>query len=200
MKKLYTQVNLKNGNTKTIHVELEDEIADFLSTKTEIERQEFIIFEYKSRLAERRETRRHTSLDRLVEKGVGFRDYGQDIEFVLEWEREYREGRAIERLQRAVFAKYLTGRQAEVFYQFKVLGFKKTKVARNMGITESAVRKLVAKAAHALKAPAFAVTKLLDGEDYPDEFTSEHEERYDVLTDETVFEIREILQLLLRLK
>ena len=110
---------------KTVYVDVEDELAEFLETKTKEERHDFIVFEWKSKLVERKETRRHTSMDMLHEKGVDFPDYSQDIDFVLDWNEEYKREQRLEKLQKKVLAKYLPERQAKAFYQFVLLRFKK---------------------------------------------------------------------------
>jgi hypothetical protein len=96
--------------------------------------------------ANRRETRRHISADKWLSRNINMRDYTQDIDYVLKCkdfeEREIR----LERLQREAFREHLTPRQAEAFYQSKILKYRKARIGRNMGITESAVRKLLDKA------------------------------------------------------
>ena len=65
MKKLTTAVTRK-GVEKRIEVLLEDEIANFLEENAdEASRHKFVVEEYKAQLIERRETRRHRSLEQL---------------------------------------------------------------------------------------------------------------------------------------
>jgi len=108
----------------------------------------------------RKETRRHCSLDRLLDMGAVKRDYTQDLDFVLEWNDYYDEEILRERLQKQVFKKFLTDKQADIFYKHKILKYSKVKIAKGLGITEGAVRKQILKAEEAMEAPAARVSEI----------------------------------------
>jgi RNA polymerase sigma-70 factor (ECF subfamily) len=129
-------------------VEVSEEIAAVLA---ELDRAE--------KSNDRRETRRHVSMDKLLDKGMELRDYSQDLEFIEECERFERKELRLEQTQRQVFNKYLTEKQSEVFYRHKILKYKNTKIARQLSITEGAVRKLIYKAENKLYPIALQVLK-----------------------------------------
>jgi DNA-directed RNA polymerase specialized sigma subunit len=116
-------------------VEVSSELAAVLESLDEQEKND-----------NRRETRRHISSDILTEKGFGIWDVTQDIDFILESNEFHKQELWLEQLQRQVFRKHLTERQADVFYLHKVLHYNNSKIARQYGITEGAVRKLIGKA------------------------------------------------------
>lgn len=103
-------------------------------------------FDDKEKSDNRKETRRHVSTDMLAEKGVGISDERQDIGIVLERNDFYREEIWREQMQKQAFRKHLTDQQAEAFYRHKILDYNKSKIARQLGITEGAARKLIEKA------------------------------------------------------
>lgn len=100
----------------------------------------------KEKSSDRRETRRHVSMDGLAEAGIGIRDVKQDLDFVLEQNDFYKKELWLEGIQKQVLKKHLTERQAEVFYLHKILKYNNSKIARQLNITEGAVRKLIEKA------------------------------------------------------
>lgn len=101
----------------------------------------------------RKETRRHVSLDMLEEAGFEFADSETTIEAL--WEKQEleeaeerradREDRKLERKQKWLESR-LTARQAQAYFKFKYLDMKKVDIAKEMGVTEGAVRKLILKA------------------------------------------------------
>ena len=101
----------------------------------------------------RKETRRHVSLDMLEEAGFEFADPESDIETVwekreeeeLEEELAQMEDERLERKQKWLESR-LTARQAQAYFKFKYFGMKKVEIAKEMGVTEGAVRKLILKA------------------------------------------------------
>ncbi len=107
---------------------------------------------------ERKETRRHVSYERLIESGFVFPDENEDILDTLdkqerenvEWQEELFRRRNIEHKKKEIFS-LLTYRQADAYFRHKYLHIKKTEIARYMGVTEGAVRKLIKKAESALR-------------------------------------------------
>ena len=74
MKKLSTTI-LHKGKEKAISVWLDDETARLLEEcGDERLKHEYIVEEYKARLIERRETRRHQSLEKSMDSGFDMAD------------------------------------------------------------------------------------------------------------------------------
>lgn len=102
---------------------------------------------------ERKETRRHVSLNVLLENGFEFFDKSEDILATLdkqkqeksEWKEERFRRQVLEDKKKEIFS-LLTYRQADAYFRHKYLHIKKTEIARYMNITEGAVRKLIKKA------------------------------------------------------
>lgn len=123
-------------------IEVTDEIADV-----------FYELEKYEKKVNRKETRRHTSLQMLEDEGFEFADPEADIDTVwekqeqaeLEEEIEQIEEERLEHQRKRLNAK-LTPRQAEAYFMFKYLNMKKVDIAYEMGVTEGAIRKLILKA------------------------------------------------------
>ena len=80
MKKLKTKI-MHNGEEKEIAVLLDDETARILEEcGDEKLKHRYIVEEYKAQLIERRETRRHQSLERSMASGFDIIDESTDIE------------------------------------------------------------------------------------------------------------------------
>mgnify|MGYP001057377563 CR=1 FL=1 len=98
----------------------------------------------------RKETRRHISLDMLQEAGFEFADLESDIESICVSQEQEQESTQLEceRLERKQkwLESRLTVRQAQAYFMFKYLNMKKGDVAEEMDVTEGAVRKLILKA------------------------------------------------------
>ena len=123
-------------------IEVSDEIAEV-----------FYELEKYEKKVNRKETRRHTSLQMLEDEGFEFADLEADIDTVwekkeqaeLEEEIEQIEEDRLEHQRKRLNAK-LTPRQAEAYFMFKYLNMKKVDIADEMGVTEGAIRKLILKA------------------------------------------------------
>ena len=75
MKKLTTKI-MDDGDEKEISVFLDDETAKVLEECGDEElKHRYIVEEYKDKLIERRETRRHQSLEKSIEGGHEFVDH-----------------------------------------------------------------------------------------------------------------------------
>lgn len=100
--------------------------------------------------ANRKETRRHVSLDMLQECGFEFADPESDIEVIFENREQEQESMMLEteRLKRKQkwLESRLTARQSQAYFMFKYLNMKKVDIAEEMDVTEGAVRKLILKA------------------------------------------------------
>ena len=102
---------------------------------------------------ERKETRRHVSLNLLLDSGFDFPVDNADILDTLdkqeqeksEWKKEQFRRHNLDEKKKEIFS-LLTYRQADAYFRHKYLHIKKTEIAKYMGITEGAVRKLIKKA------------------------------------------------------
>ena len=71
---------IKNNTSKIISVVVEDQVAKILESVDEKIRHEYIVTEYESSLLERKETRRHQSLDLSLDNGHEFENEEASIE------------------------------------------------------------------------------------------------------------------------
>lgn len=107
---------------------------------------------------ERKETRRHVSLNVLIESGFDFPTESTDILNTLdkqeqeksEWKKEQFRRHNLDGKKAEIFS-LLTYRQADAYFRYKYLHIKKTEIARYMDVTEGAVRKLIKKAEMTLR-------------------------------------------------
>ena len=83
MKELQTYIILRNDERKNIKVDLEDELADWLVTQPEEVYRDFLVFEYRSKCTERKETRRTQSLNASVNNGFDVVDETEDVHLAL---------------------------------------------------------------------------------------------------------------------
>ena len=113
----------------------------------------FELLENYEKKVERKETRRHVSLNLLLENGFVFPTESTDILDTLykqeqkksEWQEEQFRRQVLEDKKKEIFS-LLTYRQANAYFRHKYLHIKKTEIAKYMGVTEGAVRKLIKKA------------------------------------------------------
>ena len=133
MKKLTITITEQNGNRKSITVELENELADWLITQPEDVQRDFILFEYKAKCVERKETRRTQSLDISLDNGFDIADESADnAEDIL---TRLAVGQAIERLN---------PRQQWIVQQLYYIGRSQAEIACELGISKSAVTQQIA--------------------------------------------------------
>ena len=85
MKKVTTMAII-GGKEKQISVYIEEELADWLDTIDEATRRDFILEEWKTERKNRAETRRHNSLERLLD--AGWDVAGEEIDFVGDMDKE----------------------------------------------------------------------------------------------------------------
>lgn len=136
MKELHTYITLTNGEVKTIKVNLEDELADWLITQTEEVYKDFLIFEYRSKCIERKETRRIQSLDTSLGNGFDIADEDADVNMFLIQKETYKQ------ILKAI--KQLNPKQQWVVKQVFLLGRKQVDVAKELDISESAMAQQIA--------------------------------------------------------
>ena len=131
MKKLKTKI-MHNGEEKEIAVLLDDETARILEEcGDEKLRHRYILEEYKAQLIERRETRRHQSLERSMASGFDIIDESTDIEEATL--RKIDE----ERLRQAL--QMLEPQQKWLLEQIFVKGKSKVEIARELGVWKTAI-------------------------------------------------------------
>ena len=128
MKKLSTEIITKNGETKIITVEVDDMYADWLVTQSQEIYHDAVMFEYRTSCVERKETRYIQSLDASMDNGFDIADESS----------ESAEDMA-ERLTLEDAIQKLTEQQQWVVKQVFMLQRKQVEVARELGITESAM-------------------------------------------------------------
>lgn len=85
MKKVTTMAII-GGKERQISVYIEEELADWLDTIDEATRRDFIVEEWKTERKNRAETRRHNSLERLLD--AGWDVAGEEIDFIGDMDKE----------------------------------------------------------------------------------------------------------------
>ena len=130
MKKL--TITEQNGNRKNITVELENELADWLTTQPEDIQRDFILFEYKARCVERKETRRTQSLDISLDNGFDIADESADVV------KEVLQKCDNEQLYAAM--KTLTDKQYQVLWLYAVDGLSFREIGDRMGVHKNSIR------------------------------------------------------------
>lgn len=135
-------IHYKFADGHTEEIEVTDEVAAAFEQLEKYEKK-----------VERKETRRHVSYEKLIESGFVFHDESEDILDTLkkherenaEWQEELFQRKVLEDKKKEIFS-LLTYRQAAAYFRHKYLHIKKTEIAKYMGVTEGAVRKLIKKA------------------------------------------------------
>ncbi len=139
-------IQYKLADRKTVDIGVSDEVAEVY--------EQIVTYEKK---VYRKETRRHTSLEYMQDKGLDLADKDGDVEDTLEREAKYAEELKLDDLENEREERYLnrkrhylennlTPRQAQAYFEFTYLHLKKIRIAENMNVTEGAVRKLILKA------------------------------------------------------
>ena len=120
------------GGSREIKVRLDDETSRLLKEAGDPElTRAYIIEEYKARNAERKETRRHVSLDKCMEHGWDIADGRADTESIAE--RRERDA-----LLYAAMTKLLP-QQRELIKQVYYEGKTVTELAKEYGVSKAAV-------------------------------------------------------------
>ena len=128
MKKLSTEIITKKGETKIITVEVDDIYADWLVTQPQEIYHDAVMFEYRTSCTDRKETRYVQSLDASMDNGFDIAD--ESLESAEDM---------AERLTLEDAIRKLTEQQQWVVKQVFMLQRKQVEVARELGITESAM-------------------------------------------------------------
>ena len=125
-------ITYKFADGHTEEIEVTDEVAAAFEQLEKYEKK-----------VERKETRRHISYDKLLDRGFEFPDESEDILDILDKkEREKSEWKE-EKFRRHNNDEK---KQADAYFRHKYLHIKKTEIAKSMNVTEGAVRKLIKKA------------------------------------------------------
>ena len=131
MKELSTEIILRNGDIRTITVELETELADWLVLQPPAIYRDYLIFEYRCKCVERKETRRVQSLNASLDHGFDIVDEDSDLFMALLRQL------TLEEVRKAI--KKLKPKQQWVAEQVLLLDRKQVEVARELGITKQAM-------------------------------------------------------------
>lgn len=132
MRKFTITITEQNGNRKNITVELENELADWLITLPEDVQRDFILFEYKAKCVERKETRRTQSLDASLAGGFDIADESADVvkEVLQKCDNE----------ALYVAMKTLTDKQYQVLWLHAVDGLSFREIGDRMGVHKNSIR------------------------------------------------------------
>lgn len=132
MKKVTATIQL-NGESKTVTVMLDDKTYTLLKqTGDKALWEQYITEEYEASKIERKETRRHKSLDYLVDKGLEFEDERQNLYDMIESTEE------TTTLKTAM--QMLTERQRIIVWCVAVEGQSFRAIGRNLGLNKDTVR------------------------------------------------------------
>ena len=131
--KKYSTVITKDGETKEISVWFDDETARAIDEANDPEITQFYILDkHREDLIDRKETRRHTSLDELIEKGHLIEDEdGDPIQYAMRMER-------ILKMRKALSS--LTDKQFKAIWYVAVEGLTYVETGKLMGIRWETVR------------------------------------------------------------
>ena len=143
MKNVTVTVKDKNGEEIKISAEVEDEIAAWLSEKDEDFVREFIQAEKRMKNTERKETRRHQSLDKSIENGYDIVDDKANTEQQLIGADER------EQFYRALCE--LTSSQRWAIYEHCIEGRGLQELATEKGVSFQAIAQLIERGKMRLK-------------------------------------------------
>ena len=132
MKKLTVTVTNRCGETESISAYVEDEVAEALEQCSDEVRHVYILDKHEEQNADRRETRRHSSLDQVMEEGEQFgTDEGNPAFEMMKREDN-------ERLYKAMSS--LTDKQYQSLWRYVVDGLTFEEIGEEMGIRWETVR------------------------------------------------------------
>ena len=131
MKKLFTQVVLKNGENKDVYVCVDDETAKVLEQVDEVTRKAYLQDEWEMKMVENYHRRNEQSLEKSTDNGFDLADESQDVE-----------AKAIKEVEQAnihTAISKLNPQQQWIVKQVFIRRRKQVDVAIEMGIGESAL-------------------------------------------------------------
>ena len=132
MKKMTVTVTNQRGEIELISAYVEDEISEALEQCSDEVRRIYILDKHEEQNADRRETRRHSSLEQIMEEGEQF---GTD-EYNPAVEMKKRENN--ERLYNAL--EMLTDKQYQALWRYAMDGLTFQEIGAEMGIRWETVR------------------------------------------------------------
>ena len=132
MKKVTVTVTNRRGEIECVSAYVEDEVAEALKQCSDEVRRIYILDKHGEQNADRRETRRHSSLEQIMEEGEQF---GTD-EYNPAVEMKKRENN--ERLYNAL--ELLTDKQYQALWRYAVDGLTFEAIGEEMGIRWETVR------------------------------------------------------------
>ena len=142
MKKFTTQIT-KNNKTKSIFVIVDNKTAKILEKSDEKVRHEYIVGEHQIYLNELKETRRHQSMDAVLESGHEFEDEELSIE------EKYIEKENYEALHKAISS--LSKEQQWLISEVYFKGRPQVEIAKELGILKSSLNDRLSRALKKIK-------------------------------------------------
>ena len=132
MKKLTVTVTNRCGEIECISAYVEDEVAEALKQCSDEVRRIYILDKHGEQNADRRETRRHCSLEQAMEEGeqFGTNEYNPAVEMMKREDNE--------RLYNAL--EMLTDKQYQALWRYAVDGLTFEEIGEEMGIRWETVR------------------------------------------------------------
>ena len=132
MKKVTVTVTNQCGEIELISTYVEDEIAEALEQCSDEVRHVYILDKHEEQNADRRETRRHSSLEQIMEEGeqFGTNEYNPAVEMMKREDNE--------RLYEAMRA--LMDKQYQALWRYAVDGLTFEEIGEEMGIRWETVR------------------------------------------------------------
>ena len=131
MKKLFTQVVLKNGELKDVYVCVDDETAKVLEQVDEVTRKAYLQDEWEMKMAENYHRRKVQSLEKSLENGFEVVDESQDVE-----------AKAIKEIELSIIKKSFAVLTPKQIWLVKELYIKKRtqeEIAEELHITQPAI-------------------------------------------------------------
>lgn len=142
MKKLTTKI-IKNNKLKSISVLVEDQVAEMIENVNEKFRHEYIVSEYESSLLERKETRRHQSLELSLDNGHEFINEEASIEDI------YIDNDRNKNLYKAI--SFLSEDQQWLVKEVYFKGRSQVEIANELKVDKSAIRHRIERILQKLK-------------------------------------------------
>lgn len=143
MNKLSTILTNEKGETRKITVYVDNKTLGILKNCSEQIRREYILEEYKVDLINRKETRRHQSLDKSLEHGFDIADSSADT-----YEQAERKERT-DKLYKAIAL--LSPEQQKPLRQVYFEYIPQTEIAKREGVTKKAINNCLARILARLK-------------------------------------------------
>ena len=122
MKKFEIEVTTKQGNVKTVKINVDDTTVELLSHCNEEEQRFYLEMEYRMRLSDKKQQRWNISLDKITENGHEF------VSLAPTPIEQYIQNEGLEHIEKQM--KRLTDKQYRVFVLHAVEGRSLTEIAK----------------------------------------------------------------------